>query len=58
MSNTTVTINERAFAESIEFALAAVGEAVVEEVVKVTPRDLERLPIHTIDRKDGKKPKG
>ena len=56
MSNTGVSINERAFNEAINAGLAAVGLVLVDEIVKITPRDLERLPINTIDRKDGKTP--
>ena len=57
MSNTTVTINERAFAESIEFALAAVWKWLIVEMKKNTPRDLDRLPVNVLDRKDWQVPR-
>lgn len=56
MSNDTVSINERAFNEAIIAWLAAVWLLLVDETVKIAPRDYKRLPINTIDRKDGKAP--
>lgn len=52
----TIEVNERAFEDAIQFALTEVGLILHDEIVKITPRDLERLPVNTIDRKDGKVP--
>lgn len=49
-------VNEKAFEDAMQFALTEVGLVLQDEIVKVTPRDLERLPINNIDRKDGKTP--
>jgi hypothetical protein len=57
MSNSNLTINERAFAWAMQFALAAVWNKLVELIVLNTPRDVDRPPIHTLDRKDGQRPK-
>lgn len=57
MSKSTVDINERVLNEAISFWLAAVGLILVNEIVKVTPRNLSWLPKNTLDRKDGKPPK-
>jgi hypothetical protein len=47
---------DRAFNEAIYVGLAQVGSILADEIAKITPRDIERLPINNIDRKDGKKP--
>jgi HK97 gp10 family phage protein len=54
--NSKISINERAFDEAINAGLAQVWLMLVNEIVKITPRDIERLPINDIDRKDGKTP--
>lgn len=50
------TFRPQALEEAIAYALREAGLFVVDEVVKITPRDLERLP-QSISRKDGKPPK-
>jgi HK97 gp10 family phage protein len=52
-----IEINQRAFEGAVQYALTEVGLVLHDEIVKVTPRDLERLPINTIDRKDGQPPR-
>ena len=52
----TLEVNERAFEDAIQFALTEVWLILHDEIVKITPRDLDRLPINNINRKDGKVP--
>jgi len=58
MSNTGISINERAFDEAINAGLAQVWLMLQNEIVKITPRDINRIDMNKpIDRKDGKRPK-
>lgn len=52
----TLEVNEKAFEDAIQYALTEVWLILHDEIVKITPRDLERLPVDNIDRKDGKTP--
>ena len=50
-----VFIRDLFFDEAVDFALQEVSLFLVDEIVKITPRDLNRLP-NNINRKDGKAP--
>lgn len=49
-------VDELIFNKAIDFWIKEVSLFFHDEILKITPRDLERLPINNIDRKDGKKP--
>jgi len=49
-------LDEEFLEKACEFALKATADTIKNEIILITPRDKKRLPINTINRKDGKKP--
>lgn len=57
MSKDTFTLNEKLLEGAISAWLSEASLRILSHIKKVTPRDINWLPKHTLDRKDGKPPK-